>query len=79
MELTSVLWCLSGGNYNIFFQDFTESIPDIKFSNVVMVASPLSAAHVLENMRKFMKEKHLVSVSNVVSHSIYCLFKSNNA
>lgn len=57
----------------------TESKMQTKCSNVVVMADPLTAAQVICNIRKFIEETDLMNVSNVLSHSIHCLWNNSNA
>jgi hypothetical protein len=52
--------------------DYKTQSTDI-FSNEVIVAKPSSTAKVLENIRKLMKGRDLVNVSNIIYHYIHCL------
>jgi hypothetical protein len=52
--------------------DIIEPILEGKLTNLPIMASPSFAAQILENTRKFVEERDLINVRNVVSFSIHC-------
>lgn len=52
-------------------KDIAESTLQRTLTNVVFVANPLSAAQVLENIRKFMTKTGFLNVTKVLDHSVH--------